>query len=556
MAGGRWEDSAGFPLFAPTAAAETGTASQEVRQEVRQETAHDRAVAERFAAADLVSGTPYADFWLPSLSGQRWFRGADFHGRPTVFLHIATWSPACRRLLPLWFQQLQPAVDRGDLQVVVVVHDHHAAPARWLLNQLQIDAPAIHDPFNLPLPTGAPQGVLVDAAGEVRQERLTLNRLDQDLRQWLSAAPRETKSPPAAERGSGGEAPPALPELRQQLQQRQATEPAYSPRVTAVADSLLLAAYHGGGEAAEADWQIAGDYYRQAWQATGHSVWAWRLVTAYRFQWDSSLGHDAVAFQEAHRLARLAAERDPTGLPTRVWQNQFGPRISKTQGAYPWLPTDWCEPPTAAPESSGRQHPFLLAAETIGPWTAAQAAAEQIAPTPASVPPIARSETAPLPWQAVEVVPIWAVAPAAGLGGEPVPGSWARLYLQIKLKRDFSLGDDRPLLHWAWNDEDEAGQPRWTPFSVAIPPSGRGANPPLAPRCLWLEADCWFPPLAEGRPPAGDLSSVDPAVAWPESPPRRNATLWLRSREGEASRPQWRRIEFWLPPPSSATIDP
>jgi peroxiredoxin len=493
-------------------------------------------------------GTKHPDFLLPSLTGDPWYQLDSFQGRPVVFVHFAAWSPACRRLLPLWCKQLQPARDRGELEVVVVVHDHHREPARWFLQSQQIDVPAIHDPLHTLLPTELPWGVVVDATGLVRQDRLILNRVEQELSEILSQTPQVGRPTIGSEsRPPLGASPPPLEQLQRQFEQRLATPAPFSRPVQEAADGLLLAAHDQGGAARSTAWPLVVDYYHRAWDATGHADWAWRLATAHRFQFDVSHGQDAEAFQVAQTFAGRAGQAAPATWVGRGWRNEFGPQIEKTHAAYDWLPAAGASTADDAPPRNPRG---LMAAQTLGPLTVDQAARGLLGHLPAPPSPV----IPPLPWQSIEVAPIWVMAGEnlLGSGGERAhPGTWARLYLQVKLKRGFRVLEDLPHWRWTLGEQEQADQPQWTPFSLSLLPTADSPTPlDPTPQYLWLEADVWFPEPGPRR--ASSLEQGQDGrsgTVEPESPPRRNATLFLRGLDSMTQRVEWRQIQFFLPPP-------
>ncbi|MDP1561283.1 MAG: hypothetical protein Q8M16_07790 [Pirellulaceae bacterium] len=489
------------------------------------------------------SGPAAPSFDLPAIGTNRWYRDTDFRGRPVVVIHIASWSPATRRMLPLWQQQLQPAVAAGRIHVVGIAHEQHAGRARLLCDELGWPWLVLHDPLaetlQAPNRIDFPSATVLDARGMVTYERLTLAELSvkvlapkSDLHPLWAADPDAAAEAAPLERPSRGQ---LLSEFQSQRQE-DATLESLQP----LANHLLRQAFDSSIEQAREILPPIISFYQEALHHTEDGRWAFRLAVAFRLAFDLSNAAqqtDAALWQRSLDYLELANQSAAASPIWREWLGHYRPGVDQTQAAYGWLANRLLEPLPNTAERPMDQKSLGL------PLFAIESALPDAPETSPSENAISWPRSTPVPPASIQIQPVWVNSRSSDNHGR-----WARLYLHVHLKRgDWSL-DTEPRLEWNPANLDEISRPieklphvhssRWTH------PDELNSGATSFTSSVWLEMDWWIPASAP------TTTSIDSGV-----PPRRNARLIFQGRDPLTGQIGWRKAEFYLPTPQRSPVD-
>jgi len=482
-----------------------------------------------------ILGQPVCDFELPAVDTGRWHRLSHFRGRGVVLLHFATWSPASRRILPVWQRQLQAAIERGDVVLIGIAHDQQPQRAALFCQWQGLPMLVLHDPLHQMQPPELPWAVAIDAAGVVRHRRLLPNQVEAEAWWQAENAGDEIPRPAGSPRHLSGQAlgiEPTLQQLEAEFSAA-AANPAEgdlspkgqdAPKLRA-ADRLLLFGFSQTGASAQRAVHLAREAYRGLYAANPAPQVAFRLGVAHRLAYDQ-VG-DFADFRAALDYWTAAA-RNPQAF--WLWQtrlSQYGSSTDRPLPDYSWIPQavqalglpeelwpDLGLPLTAA-EMNGSTHP------TATGWQLGDR------PQDASIP------AAPLTSLRIEV----AQAPADAVDDPP-----GRLYLHVQFRRGrWDLGQ-RPILVWAPSASDpplpipRSGETWWAePQMAPWPPGPEQAE---AGDRLWLEI--------ERQPSGPEFPRELVKGRGPGLPPPRNAYLLLRQFDPQSGESHWRRFDFRL----------
>ncbi len=439
-------------------------------------------------------------FDLSAVGSNQWYRDSDFSGRPLVVVHLASWSPTTRRLLPLWQQQMHAAVSAGRIQVVAIAHEQHAEQAATLCEELGWPWLLLHDPLretlNAKSHTSFPWASVLDARGKVIHERLTLAELTSEVlapNSNIEVLDAEAKGTAVAKLPRVQPSDSQLLEEFQNRRQEVATFEILQP----LADQLLRRAFVSPAGQADIVLRPLINFYREALHSTDDARWAFRLAVALRLEFDlsSATGRaDASLWQRSLDYLELANQSATIPPAWREWLDQYRPEI---------------DPPSSHEE------------------------------------PIRWPRATPVPPASIQFHPVWVFSPSAA--GQ---GRWARLYLQVHLKRgDWDLGVE-PQLEWDFANVETGSQriqqipqvhtSRWIHGSD----SNEHAESSESISSVWLQLDMWIP--ANSAPSAAIESPV---------PPRRNARLLFQGRDPLTGQTEWRQAHFYLPGPQRSPVD-
>lgn len=482
-------------------------------------------------------------FDLHAIGTDRWYRDTDFRGRPLVVVHIASWSPATRRMLPLWQKQLQPAVAAGRLHAVCVAHEQHAGRAGLLCHELGWPWLILHDPLSevlqAPDSIDFPSATVLDARGMIVHERLTLAELSAKVLAPKSGLhPLWVDDPASASEVEPIEQPSRAQLLSQFQKQRQ--EAATLESLQPLADHLLRQAFDSSTEQAHEILPPLISFYQEALHHTEDGRWAFRLAVAFRLAFDLSTAAqqtDATLWQRSLDYLELANQSAAASPVWQEWLGHYRPAIDQTQAAYDWLANRLLEP---LPTNTERR----LDQTSLGlPLFAIESVPADAPETSPSANPSPWPRSTPVPPASIRIQPVWVNSRSSDDHGH-----WARLYLHVHLKRgDWSL-ETEPRLEWHPDNLDESSRPiertphvhssRWTHSDELNSAATTFTS------SVWLEVEWWIPASAR------TTTSIDAGV-----PPRRNARLIFQGRDPLTGQIGWRKAEFYLPTPQSSPVD-
>jgi len=499
----------------------------------------------RPAGADRSDANSFFDFDLPWIPTGQWLRPEDLGDRPLVVIRIASWSANCRRLLPLWQRQLEPAFRAGDIGVALIAEEQQWERAAWLCQQAGIDWPLLHDPLPERPSVEYPSVSVIDRHGRVIQPRLTLTLAASGT--WGASPSEPVDSTPARARLADQALPTLWEEFRQQRQQS-----APLVELQPLADHLLRRCFFDAPADSPALLAPLITYYREAFFSTQDAAWAFRLGVAHRL-W----------FDHQHLLGSVQAEQWQESVNFLEWANRSSPaattRPGATRGPVARGWEAWLQPyrPLVDRPTAAYVGPIDGTAPLFFSETTAQPASWKPAAAFVGERPIDFAAAVAAPWTSVRTQSVWVLGTAASAD----TGQWARLFLHVQLKRgDWDLTQPT---HLDWHGEtppSDGPPPRWLPADVQASRSPAPAKTPAtAPEpsaiddrstratAVWLEADVWLPHLASG--PSAGSEGVGPL------PPARNATLYFYGQDPSTGHTTPRRLDFFLPPPTQPQLD-
>lgn len=484
-----------------------------------------------------------SSFDLPAIGTNRWYSERDFGGRPLVVIHIASWSSATQRMLPLWQQQLQPAAAAGQIHVVAIAHEQHAGRAALLCEETAWPWLLLHDPLLEAIHSSDsidfPTATLMDAQGHIIQERLTLAELS---RQLLSLKPDQATFGSDTTKAAGDDAAvmrdshaPLLAEF-----EKRRLESATLDTLQPLADQLLRHAFVTSPEQANTILPIVTSFYREALHNTDDGRWAFRLAVAFRLAFDLSNAAqqpDATHLQRSLDYLELA-NQSATASPTwQVWLDQYRPAVDQKKVPYAWLANRLRNPWPPSEERSWDP-------KTLGlPLFDIESQATEVPDHSLGEEPRDWPRSTPVPPASIQIDPVWVNSRSAESHGR-----WARLYLHVQLKRgDWDL-ETQPQLEW--NPSPAIQSEHSIRSSPQVHATGESAvdgpnlKAPDVTNSVWLELDLWIP-----------ADAADGTLLDPQESPRRNARLVFHGRDPLTNQSGWRQAEFYLPAPQRSRVD-
>ena len=219
--------------------------------------------------------------------------------------------------MPVWHERTKAAVANGELTVVGVIQEQHAARCRLFAQWKNFAWPILHDPVNLLGPRAVPIVVALDERGIVR----ALNPKPDRFAEFLASDSIDAATTVRKTVTRHGLYTDTIEAANKQ--------PIDADEYREIGDGFLL----WGGEK---DLGAAIQAYRKAAALTHDAPTDFRLGVALRRRYESA-ARKPNDFQAAIAHWNRALEKDPNQYIYRRRIQQYGPRMAKPYAFYDWI---------------------------------------------------------------------------------------------------------------------------------------------------------------------------------------------------------------------------